>query len=266
MPPLSASRRGTCRQVKATLDLTLSHSPGRGLWPDRKHANMCSCSYRRWYRLHVLVRRPTHPRHLALIAPRPDFDSPSVFARMLDKDKGGHFAIGPAGGHLWTTKQHYLPSSNILQTRHLHENGVMNVVDFFPRPNDKANDAEYHQKVVHGKQRGEMLNERDERVDLKKWLVRRVECLRGEVDVDIQLFPAFSKCIASPILRGLFIVHLILHALSRLMGTRLLGVCAYLNRLRTGQAHDRNYQSGRCTSKDYVQIQKPYVRALCNDR
>ena len=55
-------------------------------------------------------------------------------------------------------------------------------------------DAVYHDKVVHGKQRGEACGAGDERPDLKKWLVRRVECMRGEVDVEMELFPAFSKC------------------------------------------------------------------------
>lgn len=113
---------------------------------------------------------------------------------MLDKDKGGHFTINPGQDQLCTTKQHYLPSSNILQTRYLHEDGVMNVVDFFPRPNNKANDAEFHAKVLRGKQRGEVLNPSDERSDLKKWLVRRVECMRDQVDVNVEVFPAFSKC------------------------------------------------------------------------
>ncbi|KAJ3506188.1 hypothetical protein NLJ89_g7004 [Agrocybe chaxingu] len=45
----------------------------------------------------------------------PNFDSPSVFARILDKDKGGHFSISPTVP--FTTKQNYLPSSNILQTK-----------------------------------------------------------------------------------------------------------------------------------------------------
>lgn len=122
----------------------------------------------------------------------PDFDSPSVFARMLDKDKGGHFSVGPADGQLCTTKQQYLPSSNILQTRHLHEDGVMNVIDFFPRPNSNAADALYHEKVVHGKQQGELCKGHEERPDLKKWLVRRVESLRGQVNVEVDLFPAFN--------------------------------------------------------------------------
>ncbi len=65
---------------------------------------------------------------------RPDFDSPSVFCRLLDKDKGGHFSISPPANLPCTTKQQYLPSSNILQTRYIHDDGVVDLVDFFPRP------------------------------------------------------------------------------------------------------------------------------------
>jgi GH15 family glucan-1,4-alpha-glucosidase len=61
--------------------------------------------------------------------PRPHFDSPSVFCRILDKDKGGHFTISPTSDDLCTTKQQYLPASNILQTRYLKEDGVMNLLD-----------------------------------------------------------------------------------------------------------------------------------------
>src|SRR6201999_3207547 len=46
----------------------------------------------------------------------PDFDSPSVFCRMLDKDKGGHFSICPTNLGTCSSKQNYLPSTNILQT------------------------------------------------------------------------------------------------------------------------------------------------------
>ena len=41
----------------------------------------------------------------------PYFDSPSVFARILDKDKGGHFSVTPTIP--FSTKQNYLPSSNV---------------------------------------------------------------------------------------------------------------------------------------------------------
>jgi hypothetical protein len=119
----------------------------------------------------------------------PNFDSPSVFCRILDKDKGGHFTINPKHDDLCTTKQHYLPASNVLQTRYLKEEGVMNVIDFLPRPNSKVIDAEYHAQVIASKHTGDV----PERPDLKKWLVRRVECMRGEVEVNVEVCPAFSK-------------------------------------------------------------------------
>ncbi|KAJ4383546.1 hypothetical protein N0V86_001599 [Didymella sp. IMI 355093] len=118
----------------------------------------------------------------------PNFDSPSVFCRILDKDRGGHFSINPKHDDLCTTKQHYLPASNVLQTRYLKEEGVMNVVDFLPRPNNKAMDTEYHAKVIASKHNGDI----PERSDLKQWLVRRVECMRGEVDVNVEVCPAFN--------------------------------------------------------------------------
>ncbi|KAI9824881.1 MAG: hypothetical protein M1832_001486 [Thelocarpon impressellum] len=65
----------------------------------------------------------------------PEFDSPSIFCGLLDKDKGGHFSICPAVEVKSMTKQHYLPNSSILQTRWIHEEGVLNMVDFFPRNN-----------------------------------------------------------------------------------------------------------------------------------
>ncbi|KAI8986303.1 glycoside hydrolase family 15 protein [Trametes punicea] len=43
----------------------------------------------------------------------PDFDSPSIFVRILDKDKGGHFSINPTKP--FTTKQNYLPESNVIR-------------------------------------------------------------------------------------------------------------------------------------------------------
>jgi GH15 family glucan-1,4-alpha-glucosidase len=97
---------------------------------------------------------------------------------LLDKDKGGYFSISPPSGTSFTTKQQYLPSSNILQTSYIHEDGVANLVDFFPRPKNSY-------VVPKGlKQMGyrEAVAVQDE---LKKWLVRRVECIRGEVDLGI---------------------------------------------------------------------------------
>ena len=107
---------------------------------------------------------------------RPDFDSPSVFCRLLDKDKGGYFSIQPDASLQCTTKQQYLPSSNILQTRYIHEEGVVDVVDFFPRPKNAS-------VVTKGPRQGAFREHTTIQEELKRWLVRRVECIRGKLSV-----------------------------------------------------------------------------------
>ena len=53
----------------------------------------------------------------------PHFDSPSIFAALLDSKKGGHFRIAPDGVR-YVTKQLYLPGTPILITRFLSADGV----------------------------------------------------------------------------------------------------------------------------------------------
>lgn len=61
----------------------------------------------------------------------PNFDSPSVFAALLDAEKGGSFLLQPEidGEH---SRQLYLPQTNILLTRFLSESGVAELTDFMP--------------------------------------------------------------------------------------------------------------------------------------
>ena len=61
----------------------------------------------------------------------PYFDSPSVFASLLDSKKGGHFKLAPVLEEA-SRKQLYLPDSNILLTRFLSEEGVAEISDFMP--------------------------------------------------------------------------------------------------------------------------------------
>ena len=92
----------------------------------------------------------------------PRFDSPSVFAALLDHERGGRFSVRCAGAT--RTKQMYLPDSNVLLTRFLGESSVGEVVDFMvPR-------------------------ERGGRGTLQ--LVRLVRAVRGPVQVDIRCAPA----------------------------------------------------------------------------
>ncbi|HEY7270138.1 MAG TPA: glycoside hydrolase family 15 protein, partial [Dehalococcoidia bacterium] len=61
----------------------------------------------------------------------PRFDSPSVFASLLDREHGGHFSIKAIGDGV-VTRQMYLPGTAIIVTRFMSADGVGEVVDFMP--------------------------------------------------------------------------------------------------------------------------------------
>ncbi|MFQ5924466.1 MAG: glycoside hydrolase family 15 protein [Dehalococcoidia bacterium] len=60
----------------------------------------------------------------------PRFDSPSIFAAILDDEKGGRFHIKPQ--RPFRSHQAYLPNTNILQTTFETETGTATVIDFMP--------------------------------------------------------------------------------------------------------------------------------------
>src|SRR4051794_8649811 len=95
----------------------------------------------------------------------PRFDSPSIFASLLDSERGGHLSTRPVAD-AFTTKQLYFPDTAILITRFLTEEGVGEVVDFMPVSGDKVSDE--HR------------------------LVRLVRCVRGTVSFDIEIAPRFD--------------------------------------------------------------------------
>ena len=61
----------------------------------------------------------------------PDFDSPTVFAALLDDQRGGRFEIRPQIGEM-RVRQLYFPDTNILLTRFLSEEGVAELTDYMP--------------------------------------------------------------------------------------------------------------------------------------
>ncbi|MGE5411755.1 MAG: glycoside hydrolase family 15 protein [Clostridiales bacterium] len=61
----------------------------------------------------------------------PNFDSPTVFASMLDENNGGYFLITPVLDHV-RNKQMYIPDTNVLLTRFLSSEGVAEITDFMP--------------------------------------------------------------------------------------------------------------------------------------
>lgn len=67
----------------------------------------------------------------------PQFDSPSVFAKILDDQKGGHFLIKNLANY--TIKQAYLENTNILRTEFRNEKAGFEVIDFMPRYKNEIN-------------------------------------------------------------------------------------------------------------------------------
>ena len=81
----------------------------------------------------------------------PRFDSPSVFAAILDDRKGGRFRIAPVDGGV-RPRQHYWPNTNVLITRFMHAEGIGELVDYMPvGPGASADDILVRRvRVVRG--------------------------------------------------------------------------------------------------------------------
>ena len=93
----------------------------------------------------------------------PRFDSPSVFASVLDNEKGGHFRLSPLD--YMRSQQLYLPDTNVLLTRFLSPEGVAEVLDFMPIE----------------KETGE-----------RHSLIRGVRVIRGRMHFEVECRPAFD--------------------------------------------------------------------------
>ena len=80
----------------------------------------------------------------------PQFDSPTIFAALLDESKGGRFQLAPVLADA-SRKQLYLPDSNILLTRFLSDEGVAEISDFMPvEPNEHTHELVRRAKTVRG--------------------------------------------------------------------------------------------------------------------
>jgi GH15 family glucan-1,4-alpha-glucosidase len=96
----------------------------------------------------------------------PHFDSPSVFAALLDHEKGGRFKIAPTADGV-RTKQLYWPETNVLLTTFMSADGVGELEDFMPAGISSA--PGWHEQ-----------------------LVRRVRVVRGTMTFRLECSPAFD--------------------------------------------------------------------------
>jgi hypothetical protein len=93
----------------------------------------------------------------------PRFDSPSVFAAVLDEERGGSVRIAPAAG--CTTRQLYFPDTNVLITRFLCPKGVVELQDLMPLPGPDGD---------------------------RQAIVRRLVCVRGRMRLRLECEPRFD--------------------------------------------------------------------------
>lgn len=98
----------------------------------------------------------------------PQFDSPSVFATLLDEKKGGHFKL--AAEQAGTNRQMYMPETNVLLTRFLCAEGVGEVIDFMPVRQEKSRRSD---SIIHE-------------------IVRIARAVRGAMRFRLECAPAFN--------------------------------------------------------------------------
>ncbi|MEM9683349.1 MAG: glycoside hydrolase family 15 protein, partial [Pseudomonadota bacterium] len=97
----------------------------------------------------------------------PRFDSPSIFAALLDDEKGGIFRIAAEGDDV-AHKQFYWPGTNVLVTRFFTANGAAELTDFMPVSSQGR------------RRRG------------RGALIRRITAVRGTVNCLMECRPAFN--------------------------------------------------------------------------
>jgi len=101
----------------------------------------------------------------------PDFDSPSVFAALLDPDKGGHFTLAPQIDDARVV-QTYLPDTNVLLTQWLSDDASVQITDLMAGP----------EEIGHG----------------AACLLRRVQVTSGEVRIELDCQPRFDYARLQP--------------------------------------------------------------------
>jgi GH15 family glucan-1,4-alpha-glucosidase len=109
----------------------------------------------------------------------PRYDSPALFARILDPD-AGHWSIRPVGR--FTTTRRYLPGTLVLETTFETDDGVMRLTDAL---------------VFADGQRGHALGR-----DSPRELLRLVEGVRGRVAVAMELVPRSEFGLVRPLFRA----------------------------------------------------------------
>jgi len=108
----------------------------------------------------------------------PRFDSPSIFAKILDAERGGAFSIAPRGEV--RTSRRYVGDTNVLETRFVGDHGTARLVDLMPA-------------IPEVEKRHRLLPLRQ--------LLRRIEVIEGELEIDAIFAPRPDYARITPQLR-----------------------------------------------------------------
>ncbi len=105
----------------------------------------------------------------------PHFDSPSVFAAMLDRG-AGRFRVGPYGVYVPAGRR-YLPGTNVLETTWMTPQGWVRVIDALTV-------GEWHDN-----KEGSSHTRPPTDYDADHLMVRVIECIQGQVQVEVVCEP-----------------------------------------------------------------------------
>ncbi len=105
----------------------------------------------------------------------PSVADQSVFARLLDAEIGGHFAVRPTQSY--ESEQTYLDETNVLQTRFETDSGTAVLTDFMPAVS------------------------RDRPSRYQRTIFRKVHCTEGRLSVEAEFKPRFDYARAETVVR-----------------------------------------------------------------
>jgi len=96
----------------------------------------------------------------------PRFDSPAIFARILDAENGGSWSIAPAES--CDCRQSYIRDSNVLETEFLCDRGRATLTDAMTVTSEEF-------------KRANLLSDHE--------IVREITCTQGELEIDVDFEP-----------------------------------------------------------------------------
>ena len=160
----------------------------------------------------------------------PRFDSPSVFAKMLDEEKGGSFEIVPVGKY--RIAQKYVPNTNILETTFRSRGAEFRLFDFFPRYRS------------------------GEKIDRMPWITRYLKVVRGRPKVKVIFNPKMDYA------RGATKVRKVRYHLTASNGNEMLFLYSDLDRDKISGRKPIELSGDHFLIASYMQHLRPSVNMV----